>query len=193
MLIPVIVGLGIVSIFKGKNKADRTGQMTPERTHLFQSALNSSVLAPKQLETLADAFHAQGLPAEAILLRKRAKLRGMSPEEKRIRADIFRKALASKDPDAVERVAAVYESQGATGSAKRLRMLAISLRTVKEVKPVPPAAPPAPAPAPAEVIATDDEAGQAAASAAQPASSDESGDGISEQQEPTEAERTQLK
>jgi hypothetical protein len=138
MLIPVIVGLGVVSIFKGRTSAPLFGQMTAERSHLFQSALNSAVLTPPQLETLATAFQAQGLSAEATLLRKRAKLRGLSPEEKRVRGDIFRKALNCKDPDVVDRLAAVYEAQGATGSAKRLRMLAISLRTVKQVQPIAP-------------------------------------------------------
>jgi hypothetical protein len=138
MLIPVIVGLGILSVFKGKNKDSRAGKMTAERTHLFQSALRSNTLTPDAYEKLADGFEQQGLAAEAILLRKRAKLRGMTPEERKVRKDIFRKALACQDPDAVERVAAVYESQGATGSARRLRMQAIGLRTARTIKPAEP-------------------------------------------------------
>lgn len=186
MLVPVIIGLGVLSIFKGKTKEGvARGTMTAERTHLFQSALSSAVLTPPQYEKLADAFEQQGLPAEAILLRKRAKLRGMSSEEKEMRKAIFRKALACQDPDAVERVASVYEAQGATGSAKRLRMTAIGLRTAKGIRPAapPPAPAPAPAPAPVEVLAADDTDGQAAKVNANPASSDESGDGISENQE----------
>jgi hypothetical protein len=183
MLVPVIIGLGVLSIFKGKTKEGRTrGVMTPDRTDLFQSALSSAVLTPANYERLATAFEQQGLPSEAMLLRKRARLRGMSPEEKETRKSIFRKALACQDPDAVERVAAVYEAQGATGSAKRLRECAIGLRTARGIRPVAPAPAPAPVPVPVEVLAADDTDGSQATDAG-PASSDETADGISESQE----------
>ena len=182
MLVPLIVGLGVLAVFKGKTKESKQGQMTAERTELFQSALNSAVLQPPHLEKLADAFQQQGLPAEAMLLRKRARLRGMSPQEKEQRKAIFRKALASNNPDAIEQVAAVYEGQGATGSAKRLREHAIGLRTAGRIKPVVRA----PVEAPAEVVAAAVEEvpeGIQGKVESSPASSDEKSDGISEQQE----------
>ena len=132
----VIVVLGLVSVFRGKNADSKFGVMTPERNHLYQSALKSKVLSPTQLEKLATAFEEQGLKAEGSLLRKRAKLRSMSPDEKEARKDVFRRALKSKDPNAVERVANIYEAQGATGSAKTLRMVAIGLRNARDVSPV---------------------------------------------------------
>lgn len=186
MIVPIIVGLGIASIFRGGKSAkqNRYGQMTPERTNLFQAALNSSVLTSDQLQKLANGFAQEGRPAEADLLQKRARLRGQSPEEKRARSEVFRKALASKDPDAVERIASIYEMQGATGSARRLRMHAISLRTARNVPPAPPPAPPqeaqVSAPATAEVVAqvVDD--------------SNDSDEPVTAVEE-TEADRTQLK
>ena len=184
MLIPIVIGLGVLSIFKGKAKtgpASIHGQLTPERSHLFQSALSSNALQPPHLEKLADAFAAQGLPAEALLLRKRAKLRAMPPEQKKERAAIFRKALASNDPDVIERIAAVYEAQGATGSAQTLRKQAIGIRTAKVIKPVQVAPEPVAAPVVDPSLETADaELVQAEASKIDPTSdSDESGDGIS--------------
>ena len=146
MLIPVIVGLGLVSLFKGPPKRPTNyGLMTAERQHLYDSALNSRNLTSEQYDHLAQSFDENGLQAQALLLRKRARLRAMPESAKAERKAIIRKLLKDcQDPDTIEKFAAICEGQGASGSAKTLRIHAIGVRNALKVKPVTVA--PAPAP-----------------------------------------------
>lgn len=129
---PLILGLGalIAGAWYAKREHDKKGPpgiLTPERKVIFETALNE-VKEPAKIRALADAFRQQGLYNEAVILEKRAKLRELSPEIKEQRREIFKKAMASNDPIAVETVALAFEQEGATGAASALREYAQSLR-----------------------------------------------------------------
>jgi len=101
--------------------------MTPDRLRLLEAILSSKTITPAQLRTSAVAWEKEGFADEATLMRKRADLREESPEKKKERADIFRKALSSANPTAVRRVADIFEQQGATGAAATVRRYAAGL------------------------------------------------------------------
>jgi hypothetical protein len=156
MLLPAIIGLGLISLFKGPaKKAPNYGMMTAERNHLYTSALRSTVMSADQYTTLAKAFEENGLPAEALLLRKRAALRAMPESARAERKAAIRKALASSDPDMIEKIASICEQQGASGSAKTLRIHAIGVRNKAKVQPVTVAPAPSPAATQAQEGSTD--------------------------------------
>jgi len=58
-------------------------------------------------------------------------LRELPKAKRDERRNIFKKGMASKDPDAVERLAAAYDKEGATGAAAALRKYATGLRKSK--------------------------------------------------------------
>jgi len=104
----------------------KKGILTPDRERVYVEALTSIKDADRLLQ-LAKAFRAEGLPAQADMLEKRARLRTLPPEIKAERDKIFREALKSKDPKEVQRIAASFEGEGASGAALRLREYADSL------------------------------------------------------------------
>jgi hypothetical protein len=125
LLIPaVIVGLGGGAWWA---VAKRKSPMTPERKKVFEEALKS-LKDVKKLRALADGFEKEGLKEEADLLRKRANLKDLPADQKSARKVAFRKALDSKNPDAIEKMAGAFHRQGATGSAARLRQHAAAVR-----------------------------------------------------------------
>jgi len=127
-LIPLgIAALAGTAIYRTLKKP--TG-MTPERRQVYTAALNT-LKDPAKLRALADAFQKEGLIKEAELLRKRARLRELPKAKRDERRNIFKKGMASKDPDAVERLAAAYDKEGATGAAAALRKYATGLRKSK--------------------------------------------------------------
>jgi len=123
-LIPVALGgAALWAWWRAKHKKG----MTPERKKIFEQAMKS-LKEPEKLNTLADAFEKEGLKDEATQLRKRAKLRALPPDTQVARREAMKKALASKDPVAVEKVAAAFDKEGATGAAAKLRQYAAGLR-----------------------------------------------------------------
>lgn len=103
------------------------GELTPERQMIFETALDQ-VKEPAKLRGLAKAFREQGLIKEADILDKRAALRDLPPDVKEGRRDAYRKGMDSKDPIAINTLAAAFESEGATGAAESLRKQAIALQ-----------------------------------------------------------------
>ncbi len=97
-----------------------------ERAVIFDTAINQ-VKDPEKLRALAKSFREEGLTAEATLLDQRAALATASPEEKAARTEIYKKALASKNPAAIREVAAAFDDIGATGCAVSLRVVAKGL------------------------------------------------------------------
>ena len=132
MPIPFAVPLGLALLtgvaWGAKKHYDKNkGVLTPDRQVIFETALND-VKDVTKLRALAKAFREQGLDNEATILEKRAALRELAPEIKEQRREVFKKALSSKDPVAVEAVAKAFEDEGATGAAQRLREYAQALR-----------------------------------------------------------------
>lgn len=125
LVLPAIVlTLGGFAYHKVKHK--RRG-MTPERKKILDAALNTNK-NPNELRKLADSFEKEGQRAAATLLRKRAKLRELPPEVKQKRRDIMRDALKSTNAKDVDKLAACFEEQGATGCAEMLRKHADAIR-----------------------------------------------------------------
>jgi len=130
MLIPLlIVGsvLGAAWAAKRHDKIPAKGVLTPERQVIFETALNE-VVEPGKLRALAEAFRKQGLTSEALILEKRAKLRELAPEIKEARREVYRKAMSSTDPIAIDTIAKAFEDEGAVGAARNLREYAAALR-----------------------------------------------------------------
>jgi len=127
-----LIPLGIATLvgaafWRARSNSKKRGQMTPDRTIVFETAL-SKLKDPAKLETLAASFEGEGLHAHAEVLRKRAALRRLPTETKQARREAMRKALASKNPDAVQTVADAFRNEGTTGTADRLDEYAEGLR-----------------------------------------------------------------
>jgi hypothetical protein len=132
--IGALIGAG-VGFLGGKRYSVAHG-MTPDRKRIYEEALKS-MADPVKLRKLADEYEKEGLKEEADLLRKRAQLRELPPEQKDERKAAFRKFLSvgTKDNPAtpekiaqIEKAATVFYAQGATGNAAKLREHAMGLK-----------------------------------------------------------------
>lgn len=140
----VIAGLVAGAYHQTRKSVPDKGVLTPTRALVYEQALNL-MKEPDKLRKLAEAFRNEGLPAQAEMLEKRAKLRELPPETKAARKDVFRKGMTSQDPAAVMQLANVFESEGATGAAATLRKYASGLKPPLPVN-VPPPTPAATVP-----------------------------------------------
>jgi hypothetical protein len=127
-LAPVIV-IALCGVAYKVSRTSKRGVLSKERKDIFLAAMKS-LKDPVKLRMLADTYQAEGLKVEADLLRKRANLRALPKEVQAARRAAFRKCMSSLDADGIDRVAAVYEEQGATGAAEDLRRYARGLRLV---------------------------------------------------------------
>jgi hypothetical protein len=91
-----------------------------QRTAVYKAALDE-VKDPDKLNALAAVFAGEGLTAHADVLRRRAALHSATPEEKKARRAVYRKAMASQNVEAIWDVAQAFEDSGATGAAENLR------------------------------------------------------------------------
>jgi hypothetical protein len=133
-ILPIaIAALAGGAFFVNSGKPEK-GVLTPARQLIFETAINE-VKDTAKLKTLAKVFREQGLEPQADLLEKRAKLRELAPEVKSARKATFRKAMASKNPEAVRAIAYAFETEGANGAANSLREYADSL--VRELQQTP--------------------------------------------------------
>jgi hypothetical protein len=117
-------------LFGAWKKSEKKGVLTPEREKVYKAALQD-LHDPASLRKLADTFEAQGLAVEATMLRRRADLRGQTPEQKQARREAFDKGMASEDVVAIERLADAFESITSTGAAMALRKHAEDVRIAK--------------------------------------------------------------
>jgi ATP-dependent DNA ligase len=128
-LIPIVViGLAGLGVWKVRSKK---GVMTKERQAIFETAMRV-LQDPDKLRQLADAYQKEGLKAQADLLRKRADLRELPPDVKEGRRDAFRKGMASTNIAEIEKLAAMFEKETATGAAKALRDHAKALKAAAD-------------------------------------------------------------
>jgi transcriptional regulator of met regulon len=124
VIIPAAV---VAAIYSYLRKPKDYGVMTEERTKVYRAALSGAVKEAEALDELAGAFAHQGLKEQANLLRKRAKLRRLPDETKKLRREVFRQALESKNRDGILVLANAYEQEGCTAAASRLREVASGL------------------------------------------------------------------
>ncbi len=129
-ILSLVGAAGVVQAKRSKKITDP--RILAERKVIYETALNT-VKDPAKLRAMADAYRKEGMTAEANMLLKRAALQELPQETKDARRDVFRKAMASTDPQKILQVAEAFESQGATGAAENLRTYAAGL-TVAEVK-----------------------------------------------------------
>jgi hypothetical protein len=133
--IGALVGGGVAHASNQPNK----GVMTPRRQMIYTRAMES-MKNPADLQSLANAFAGEGFDAEAEMLRKRAALRSMPSDVKEKRRAIFRKAMASDNPDIIDQTAAAFQGEGALDASKALSDHAEAVRAAhaagKSTKPM---------------------------------------------------------
>ena len=132
MIVPIaIAGLtGVAALVKHRrDKMAEDPRVQAQREAIYVNALNN-VKNPEALRVLAQAFHEQGLTAEADMLEKRAALQELPDDVKEARKKAFRDGMACKDPEKVFALADAFHSQGATGAAENLRKYALTLPPV---------------------------------------------------------------
>jgi len=125
MIVPLVV-LGLAGTAAYKVHKRKKG-MTPERQAMFHGAIQS-LADPDKLRALADKFHGEGFPAQADMLRKRAKLRELPGDVQEQRRETFRKGMRCLDADKVEKLASIYEQEGCAGASSCLYLYAKGLR-----------------------------------------------------------------
>lgn len=139
---PIGAGVGALIGYLGGRRYSSTHGMTPARKKIFEEALKS-MADPAALRKLADGFEQEGLKTEADMLRKRAQLRELPPEQRAARKESFRKfmSIGTKEnpatPDKVallDKAAQVFHAQGATGNAAKIREHAAALRKMLAAK-----------------------------------------------------------
>lgn len=119
-LIPIGIGLLLGgSAWAGKKHIEKR-RFTPERRMIFDTAMEK-VKDIGKLNHLADVFEKEGLKAQATLLRKRARLRGLPQAQKDARREAMRKALASTDIAALKRFADALHSETAYANEAKIR------------------------------------------------------------------------
>ena len=158
----LLEGTAAALIFLAWRKASQRGVMTPERTEMYNDALEH-LTDPEALRKLATIFDGFGCYVQATVCRKRADLRGASDEVKAQRKEILEKALKSVKVEAILAVAKQFEALTATGAAKACREHAEDVKAGR----YPPPAEAVVTPPPAETPATEAPTEAAAPSAAE--------------------------
>jgi len=134
MIDPLTLGIGAV-LWLALRKQSKTsyGVMTQERAEIYNNALQF-LHDPLRLRALADEFQREGLKIEAAMLRKRGEWRGRDPGQRAAHDEIFTKALASTNPQAILSVALAFEQLTATQKANTLRERAKALMSEERAK-----------------------------------------------------------
>lgn len=142
LVIGIVSGLGLLGY--RKLEKGQHGEETPARKLIFENAMRTPGLTPDKLRFLADSFDKEGLRHYAAQLRQRAANAELPEETKQAHQAVFRKAMQSKNPEAVEKVAQAFADMQKTASAEQLRTYAKGLRAALQVhvQESPPAAPP---------------------------------------------------
>jgi hypothetical protein len=126
-MIALPIGIGLLAGLAYWRSRKKTGVLTPERELIYKSALDNEK-NPENLRALAKSFREEGLDGEADMLEKRAALRNLPPDVAAARRDVYNQALQSENAEGVEKVAAAFEQQGATGAAATLKNYAAGLK-----------------------------------------------------------------
>lgn len=114
---------GTAFVVASKNKGPVA--MTQADQVLYQSLLTDPKMHdPVLLRQYAKQFRDRKLTPQADMLDKRAALRELPQEMKETQRQIYRKAMASKNPIAVRSVADNFERMGATSASDALRQYA---------------------------------------------------------------------
>ncbi len=134
IVLPIIIlGLAGASAVAQSRRAKKAinPQTLAERRVVYETALNT-VKDPVKLRQLAAVYHKEGLMTEADMLSKRAALQELPEDVKEARREVFRKAMASTNVDAILILARAYDGEGCTGAAQNLRKYAAGLSAAEE-------------------------------------------------------------
>lgn len=134
----IIGGLAVIAWLRAPSQK----KLSPEHMVIFETAMTDLHHSGK-LRDLADAFEKYGAKTEAAILRKRAAVRDLPKAVKDQRTQVFRQAMAHKDPAVIEAIALMFEREACSGAAKALYDKARGLRAAARVPKAPPH-PPAP-------------------------------------------------
>jgi hypothetical protein len=126
MLIPVVLLASMSALAAWRVRNRKPKGLTPQRRAVFEGAL-VTLKDPTKLRELADVYTKEGLTSEADILRKRAAIRELPKAIKLQRKAVFKKAINSKNPDAIRDVAAAFAGEGCFGAARDLNAHADSL------------------------------------------------------------------
>lgn len=121
-LIPIAVS-ALAGVAAWKVHKNRKRGMTPAREKVYNQAL-TNLKDPVKLRKLGAAFHKEGLTEQGTMLQKRARLRELPADVKEGRRAAFKKGMTCTNPAQVEKLAATFEKEGATGAAAALRAYA---------------------------------------------------------------------
>ncbi len=119
-LIPVVVTALAAGAAYKVHKSRKNKVMTPARQKIYDHAL-TTIKEPEKLRKLSTGFQAQGLTEQADMLAKRARLRELPADVKEGRRAAYQKGMTLTNPASVEKLAAEFEKEGATGAAASLR------------------------------------------------------------------------
>ena len=108
------------------NTKTNTGAMTPQRQIIYEEAM-TKVESPEKLLALADAYQKEGLPLQATMLRKAARLRALPPDVQEKRKAVFIELMSSTDKAKVLKAVDIFTQEGCWGSAEKLRQYAQGL------------------------------------------------------------------
>jgi hypothetical protein len=114
-----LLGLGVL-VWK---KLGQGHEWTPEHEEMYVSALEhlKGEAGVAKLREIADKCASQGHHVKAYALRKRADLRATPAKVKAERKAVYERAMASKNIEAMLKVAAAFESITATQAAANIR------------------------------------------------------------------------
>jgi len=125
LVLPIVLASGI-GLAWWKTSKRKPAVINDQSVAVFNAAI-LHLQDPDKLNKLADAFTTAGFTPQADILRQRAKLFAMPPEQSAQLQAIFKQALSSLKPQSVLAIAAQFDSMGALGSAKALRDYAAGL------------------------------------------------------------------
>jgi peptidoglycan hydrolase-like protein with peptidoglycan-binding domain len=128
-IIPPLETIKLGSKSQISTEAVSTEGLTPEQAKVYTSALQN-VKEPEKLETLAKAFQKGGKPKQAKVLMKRAAVSKLPKKQQKNRKEVFKKALNSKNPKVVKKVANAFAGEGCIGAASRLHDYANALEVL---------------------------------------------------------------
>ena len=120
MIVPALIGSGLVYAAWKKHHQKGPSGMTPGRKKVFEVTLKAQK-DPAKVLTMAATFDKAGLKAEAGELKKRAAILSAPPSVVKARKEVFLKALKSTDQAAVKKVADAFHNLGHYDAAAKLR------------------------------------------------------------------------
>ncbi len=129
----VLAGLGLVAWKSASQKTPVA--MTPRQEMIFEQALaaDNPPLTPAQLTTLAESYEADGFVAQAYILRKRARIGQLTPDQLAAAKAALQHGLNGRDTTAIRVLANAFEADCFFGNAFELRKWANSLDMAAEI------------------------------------------------------------